>query len=190
MLRASIEQAGTDYQLDDVEFIGLYARSLQVMVACADAPFSDYDSFIDYAGENAPQVGNSGAGGANQISAEAFAAAADIFIDGRDDEYYPTFTGYELMAMADLTIQVYSFGVAEAVLAGTPALCIAIPRDIPTERERRVRRCHELYRTDESGGLFNYPGCVYSVKWNHAVEYLDRASLTDFPMRHYHQGSI
>ncbi|MCA1283875.1 Bug family tripartite tricarboxylate transporter substrate binding protein [Salipiger bermudensis] len=72
---------GTDYQLDDVEFIGLYARSLQVMVACADAPFSDYESFIDYAGENAPQVGNSGAGGANQISAEAFAAAADISIE-------------------------------------------------------------------------------------------------------------
>lgn len=72
---------GTDYQLDDVEFIGLYARSLQVMVACADAPFSDYDAFIEYAGTKAPQIGNSGAGGANQISAEAFADAAGITID-------------------------------------------------------------------------------------------------------------
>ncbi|MCA0963029.1 tripartite tricarboxylate transporter substrate binding protein [Salipiger bermudensis] len=72
---------GTDYQLDDVEFIGLYARSLQVMVACADAPFADYDAFIEYAKSDAPQVGNSGAGGANQISAEAFADAAGISIE-------------------------------------------------------------------------------------------------------------
>ncbi|ANT63661.1 C4-dicarboxylate ABC transporter substrate-binding protein (plasmid) [Salipiger sp. CCB-MM3] len=72
---------GTDYQLDDVEFIGLYARSLQVMVACADAPFADYDAFIEYAKSGKPQVGNSGAGGANQISAEAFADAAGISIE-------------------------------------------------------------------------------------------------------------
>ncbi|SDI59237.1 tripartite tricarboxylate transporter substrate binding protein [Alloyangia pacifica] len=72
---------GTDYQLDDVEFIGLYARSLQVMVACADAPFSDYDAFIEYAKSSKPQVGNSGAGGANQISAEAFADTAGISIE-------------------------------------------------------------------------------------------------------------
>ncbi|RLQ88872.1 tripartite tricarboxylate transporter substrate binding protein [Notoacmeibacter ruber] len=72
---------GTNYQLDDVEFIGLYARSLQVMVACADAPFSDYDAFVEYAKDKAPQVGNSGAGGANQISAEAFADAAGISIE-------------------------------------------------------------------------------------------------------------
>lgn len=72
---------GTDYQLEDVQFIGLFARSLQVMVACADAPFTDYDGFVEYAKSNAPQVGNSGAGGANQISAEAFADVAGITIE-------------------------------------------------------------------------------------------------------------
>ncbi|WP_240989356.1 tripartite tricarboxylate transporter substrate binding protein [Salipiger mangrovisoli] len=72
---------GTDYQFDDVEFIGLFARSLQLLVACADAPFSDYDGFIEYAKTKAPQIGNSGAGGANQISAEAFADAAGISIE-------------------------------------------------------------------------------------------------------------
>lgn len=72
---------GTDYTADDIEYIGLFARSLQVMVACNDAPFSDYDSFVSYAAENAPQVGNSGAGGANHISAEAFAKAAGIKIE-------------------------------------------------------------------------------------------------------------
>nr|WP_320142370.1 tripartite tricarboxylate transporter substrate binding protein [uncultured Cohaesibacter sp.] len=72
---------GTDYQVDDFSFVGLFARSLQVMVACKDAPFTDYDSFVDYAKSKKPQVGNSGAGGANQVSAEAFAAAAGIKIE-------------------------------------------------------------------------------------------------------------
>ena len=72
---------GTDYQLEDVEFIGLYARSLQLLMACNDAPFSTLEEFIAYAEENDPQVGNSGAGGANHISAEAFADAAGITIE-------------------------------------------------------------------------------------------------------------
>lgn len=71
---------GTDYKISDVEFIGLYARSLQLLVACANAPFSDYDGFIAYAKDHAVQVGNSGAGGANHISAEAFAKVAGIKI--------------------------------------------------------------------------------------------------------------
>lgn len=72
---------GTDYQVDDIEYIGLFARSLQVMAACKDAPFNNYDEFIAYAKENAPQVANSGAGGANHVSAEAFAEAAGIKIE-------------------------------------------------------------------------------------------------------------
>ena len=72
---------GTDYTLDDVQFVGLYARSLQVMVACKGAPFTDFDSFFEYAKTNAPQIGNSGAGGANHVSAQAFADTANIKIE-------------------------------------------------------------------------------------------------------------
>lgn len=72
---------GADYTADDLEYVGLFARSLQVMVACKGAPFTDFDSFMSYASDKAPQVGNSGAGGANHISAEAFAKAADIKIE-------------------------------------------------------------------------------------------------------------
>ncbi|WP_321340212.1 tripartite tricarboxylate transporter substrate binding protein [Breoghania sp.] len=71
---------GADYTVGDFEFVGLFARSLQVMVACKDAPFSDYDSFVEYAKTKAPQIGNSGAGGANHVSAEAFGKAAGIKI--------------------------------------------------------------------------------------------------------------
>ncbi|WP_445682747.1 Bug family tripartite tricarboxylate transporter substrate binding protein [Radicibacter daui] len=71
----------TDYTLDQVDFIGLVSRSLQVMVACKDAPFTDFDSFMAYAKTKAPQIGNSGAGGANHISTEAFAKAAGIKVE-------------------------------------------------------------------------------------------------------------
>ncbi len=71
---------GTDYTLKDVEFIGMMSRSLQLLVACKGAPFSDFDGFLAYAKTKAPQIGNSGAGGANHISAEAFAEAAGIKI--------------------------------------------------------------------------------------------------------------
>lgn len=72
---------GTDYQIEDADFVGVISRSLQVLVACKDAPFSDYDSFIEQAKTTPPQIGNSGAGGANHISAEAFAAAAGIKVE-------------------------------------------------------------------------------------------------------------
>lgn len=71
---------GTDYTLADVAYIGMMGRSLQLLVACKGAPFSDFDGFIAYAKKNVPQVGNSGAGGANHVSAEAFAKVAKIKI--------------------------------------------------------------------------------------------------------------
>lgn len=72
---------GTDYQLENVNYIGLFARSLQLLVACKDAPFTDFDSFISYSATKKPQVGNSGAGGANHISIEAFSKVAGIEVE-------------------------------------------------------------------------------------------------------------
>lgn len=72
---------GTDYDLDDVEFIALFGRNIQLMVGCANAPFADLEEFLSYGRDNKIQVGNSGAGGANHISAEAFARAANIQIE-------------------------------------------------------------------------------------------------------------
>lgn len=72
---------GTDYQLDDVGFVALFGRNLQVLVGCANAPFQDFDSFMEHAHETPVQVGNSGAGGASHISAEAFAKVAGVKIE-------------------------------------------------------------------------------------------------------------
>ncbi|ALA20387.1 MULTISPECIES: tripartite tricarboxylate transporter substrate binding protein [unclassified Chelatococcus] len=71
---------GTDYKLDDVQFIALMGRNLQLVVACAKAPFSDFKAFMAYAKANPKgiQVGNSGAGGANHIAMEAFGRVAEV----------------------------------------------------------------------------------------------------------------
>ncbi|MBO0906067.1 Bug family tripartite tricarboxylate transporter substrate binding protein [Jiella sonneratiae] len=73
---------GTDYKLDDVEFIALMGRNLQILLGCSGAPFKNFDEFLAYAKENPGkvQVGNSGAGGANQIAMQAFAEKAGIKI--------------------------------------------------------------------------------------------------------------
>lgn len=69
----------TTYDIDDVDFLGLMGRNLQVVLACADAPFTNFGEFITYAKENPGMVliGNSGAGGANHLSVEAFAKASE-----------------------------------------------------------------------------------------------------------------
>ncbi|GGB06129.1 C4-dicarboxylate ABC transporter substrate-binding protein [Brucella endophytica] len=68
----------TTYKIGDVDFLALMARNLQIVLACADAPFSDFDGFMAYAKENpgAVLIGNSGAGGANHLSVEAFGRAS------------------------------------------------------------------------------------------------------------------
>lgn len=92
-----------DYTIDDVEFIGLVGRNLQVMIACKDAPFTDFDSFMAYAKDKAPQIGNSGAGGANHISTEAFAKAAGIKVEsvpfGGSSEAMAACAGGHIQAM-------------------------------------------------------------------------------------------
>lgn len=71
---------GTDYTIDDIAFVGLMGRNLQLVIACAGAPFADAGTFLTYARENpgAVQVGNSGAGGANHIAMAAMGSAADV----------------------------------------------------------------------------------------------------------------
>lgn len=71
---------GTTYTIDDVDFLALLGRNLQVVLACANAPFEDFAGFLDYARENegATLVGNSGAGGANHLSMEAFGTEAGV----------------------------------------------------------------------------------------------------------------
>src|SRR3546814_4021717 len=55
-------------------------RNLQIVLACANAPFADFDSFIAAAKDKPGTVlvGNAGAGGASHLSMEAFGKVAGV----------------------------------------------------------------------------------------------------------------
>jgi tripartite-type tricarboxylate transporter receptor subunit TctC len=69
---------GIDYSIEDADFLALIGRNLMVVAVNKDAPFQDGKSFLNYAKSRPGEltVGNSGAGGANQIAMEGFAMAA------------------------------------------------------------------------------------------------------------------
>lgn len=71
---------GLDYSLDDVDFLALIGRNLMVIAARPGLPYADARGLLAHARANpgAVRVGNSGAGGANHIAVEGFAAAAGI----------------------------------------------------------------------------------------------------------------
>ena len=52
---------------------------------------------------------------------------ADRYYDGVDDVYYPVFSTYKLIAIADVCISSMSMGIIEAVAQSKPALNIYIP---------------------------------------------------------------
>ncbi len=103
----------------------------------------------------------------------------DLYIDGTDDEYYPTFTTHQLLSVASLCITAASFAALEAAEAGVPVLSILIPpfhrRGMP-ETERR----YNLAISDKRSGPFNHPGCVFGVDRRMVKRFLRDKTLEDF----------
>lgn len=75
---------GIDYTMNDFDYLALMGRNLMVVGVAKNAPFQDGKSFLAYAKAHPGEltVGNSGAGGANQIAMEGFALAADVKVKG------------------------------------------------------------------------------------------------------------
>jgi len=71
---------GIDYKIADADFLALIGRNLMVVAVNKNAPFQDGKGFLAYAKAHPGEltVGNSGAGGANQIAMEGLAMAADV----------------------------------------------------------------------------------------------------------------
>lgn len=73
----------TTYTIDNVDFLGLMGRNPELVLACKDAPFDSFETFLEYAKANpgGALIGNTGAGGANHLATEAFARKAGITIE-------------------------------------------------------------------------------------------------------------
>jgi len=71
---------GIDYATADADYLALIGRNLMVVAVNKNAPFQDGKAFLAYAKAHPGElsVGNSGAGGANQIAMEGLAMAAGV----------------------------------------------------------------------------------------------------------------
>lgn len=100
------------------------------------------------------------------------AAGADQFVDGFDDEFFPQFSTYTLMAAADLCIAVNSMAGLEAVALGTPVINIHVP---PIDQAFPLSEPRRSYYKELLGGapqsLMNYPGAVKQVDRRQATRF-------------------
>ncbi|MQC26264.1 MAG: hypothetical protein DWG76_02290 [Chloroflexi bacterium] len=111
--------------------------------------------------------------------------AADVYLEGREDVYYPAFTTYQLMAAADLCITAMSLAVAEAVVAGVPVLNVALPyvdkAKVPDHRVEEFNRYYSATFDQAHPSPTNFPGVVNSVSWRRAPEWLASKTFADIP---------
>ena len=109
--------------------------------------------------------------------------AADIYIDGFEDEYYPVFTTYQLLAAADLCITAASMTVVEAVIAGVPVVNIVLPHlDFDPPPTPLYARYIEAIMSNRCVTPLNYPGCVQAVDRRKIVKWLKGKKLEDITM--------
>jgi len=109
---------------------------------------------------------------------------ADIYVSGRDEEYYPLSTTRQLMAISCLCIANYSMGLIESVIAGVPAICID---GVPSLDYPAVTRAHLMLKerafSNYPGSPFNYPGCVYNVHHTTFPDWISAKKLSDLEVK-------
>ncbi len=108
-------------------------------------------------------------------------AAADHYLDGADEEYYPLFTMYRLLAAADLVVSAQSMSLVEAVAANVPAVNIHVPfREIDEPSRSTYARYLEVLLGSAPDSLMNTPGCMWSQPWQSFPRWLNGKTLADF----------
>lgn len=96
-----------------------------------------------------------------------------------DEEFYPP-TSLELISIADVVIHAYSTAVLESAYIGVPSITI--------QRPNLKMLMHEMWRRDEEGSAFNFPGVSRLMSIPKIIETLPNHSLADFDLdRNNHQ---
>ena len=121
---------------------------------------------------------------AKQQDPDYLAGIADLYISGYGDIYFPVFTSYKLLSVADLCIAVMSMAVVEAVAAHVPVINIYVPhldyqaRANPLYPDKR-NYLDAVMRIDREGP-FNFPGCVTTIDRRKFLKWLPKKTLQDF----------
>lgn len=111
---------------------------------------------------------------------EQIKSFASEFHTGEYDEFYPSYTSAEILKEAAFCVHMRTFSVLEAVVAGVPSVCIDLPiidEKHDTHFSPLVCAYVKQIRAATPGGMFNYPGCVWSVSWKDSVSFLKSLNL-------------
>jgi hypothetical protein len=89
---------------------------------------------------------------------------SDVFIDGFEDEYYPEFSTYKLLAASDLCITVNSMAAVEAVAAGIPCVNIYVPHDDRAAKSTEAKDAYnQILLGGETDSLMNSAGSIRKI---------------------------
>lgn len=108
-------------------------------------------------------------------------AAADRYVDGFDDSYYPVFTTYKLLAAADLCITANSMAATEAAATGIPCINLSVPYiDKASEWSSKKIAYQTKLLGGEAESLMNYPGVITNIDRRYAKAVFLRSELKEF----------
>jgi len=120
---------------------------------------------------------------AKQQDAAYFKDKADLYLSGEEDSYYPVFTSYKLLAIADVCIGVMSMSVAEAVAMRVPVWNIYVPSselNYPINPlYPRQRQYLQMIMGREQMGPFNYPGVITNIEPRNVLKWLRENKLEE-----------
>ena len=120
---------------------------------------------------------------AKQRDVTYFKEKADLYLSGEEDTYYPVFTSYKLLAIADLCIGMMSMSVLEAVAVKVPVWNIYVPSselNYPTNPlYPRQRQYLQMVMGREQVGPFNYPGVITNIEPRNILKWLRENRLED-----------
>jgi hypothetical protein len=118
-----------------------------------------------------------------QRDPESFQKQADIYLSGKGDKYYPVFTSYQLLAIANVCIGVMSMSLVEAAAMQVPAWNIYVPSvelDYPpSPLYPRHKQYHRTIMTKDQEGPFNYAGLITNIDPRNIIKWLRENDIED-----------
>jgi hypothetical protein len=115
-----------------------------------------------------------------QANSPYLSSIADVYIDGLEDEYFPVFSTYKVLAAADMCITVNSMAAPEAVAAGVPCVNIYVPHhDRAAVSSPERTKYEDALLSGAPDSLMNYLGCIWKVDRRNARTWFKDHDLAD-----------
>lgn len=115
-----------------------------------------------------------------QVDSPFLSEAADLYVNGLKDEYFPVFSTYRLLAASDLCITANSMTAVEAVAAGVPCVNIYLPHHDRAGGSTPERiKYEDALLGGASESLMNFRGCVWKVDHRKASVWFKKHDVKD-----------